>query len=187
MRNAYLEEISPAPMSETHTAEIRDLITMMTSADTIERSISLSLKRREHVSEELCDRVISVASTASLTGFLRCDEPWRFDQCDADSAKGAHLTSQLHALRSKLISRRLDVRDFVTNKRTRSAAKESFALLMLSMNAGGMHNPTFANVVGLDLSGDAQGDAQLICENHFSDDCAYAFTATAPRRLSVNA
>lgn len=118
-------------------------------------------------SDELCEAMISIASTSSLIGYRRDGEDWRLQCCNKNSAHALDILHELGELRSELVRNEFMIRKYlISNRGAEASLRRSIALMCLSLDAVSAPNMIdFQSIAGVSISSlDPVGDAQFYSE-----------------------
>lgn len=121
--------------------------------------------------EDMCELVLSISATASLTAFQRHGERWELDLAGENSSAGMVITGALHGLRAELFANEPSIRRYLSDPKKSARLRKCIAVLCLAMSiVPPSRMSEFAVLAGLDArSGDPVGDAQLAAQDHFAD------------------
>lgn len=130
--------------------------------------VAYSSLNRE-LAEDVADLVYSVACTASLAGYRR-EEPSRLIVGTL-----SEITDMLDQIRAELIRLRPSMLRALRRGRQTVVYARAWSTLVLALDAAGPDLPTMLMYSPVSArSGDPQGDAQVIAEDHFTNDNAPA-------------
>ncbi|MCF7699880.1 hypothetical protein [Loktanella sp. M215] len=151
----------------TTTHDIEVVIGKIKTGRTLAERFSFSdLEKRD--SYEIAELYAGVSFTASLTAYRRNGESWLLDYVDQHSERGRLVTRLMDDLRDLLITYQYEAFRLLCRHTTLPHVRRGLALMFICLDAVDAANlSAFKSFAGISQRcGDAQGDAQLLAEEH---------------------
>ncbi len=151
----------------TTTHDIEVVIGKIKTGRTLVERFSFSdLEKRD--SYEIAELYAGVSFTASLTAYRRDGEAWLLDYVDQHSECGKLVTRLLDELRDALIAHQYQAFRLLCRPTALPHIRRGLALMFICLDAVNASDlSAFKSFAGISQRcGDAQGDAQLLVEEH---------------------